>query len=136
MAAVLPPLSPLPETDALAESSLGAASKGPFSPLVPKVHLQVSQPFGLVWEISFSQQKRAAISSLPCLMSRPTVRNVLVLIPVDSCKHLTVSSISPRTLSGNGCHLADICSVTPGCLICWTEVVIYFKDKVMKWGNL
>lgn len=84
----------------------------------------------------FSQQRRTAISSLPFLMSCPTVRNVLVLIHVDSCKHLTVSSISPRTFSGNGSHLADICLVTPGCLIYWTEVVIYFKDKVMKWGNL
>lgn len=54
----------------------------------------------------FSQQRRTAISSLPFLMSCPTVRNVLVLIDVDSCKHLTVSSISPRTFSGIGSHLA------------------------------
>lgn len=71
-------------------------------------------------------------------MSRPTVRNVLLLIHVDSCKRLTVSSISPRTFSGNGSHLADICLVTPGCLIYWTEVVTYFKksDEVGKFIKL
>ena len=53
MAAVPPPLSPLPLTRALAESWLGMALKGVFSPLVPKVQLQLLQPFGVVWGIDF-----------------------------------------------------------------------------------
>lgn len=67
-------------------------------------------------------------------MSHLAVRNLLVLTHVDSYKHL---SISPRTVSGSGCPLADNCLVTPDRLIYWTEViVIYFKDKVIKWGKL
>lgn len=49
----LPLLSPLPLTHALAESWLGMALKGVFSPLVPKVQLQLLQPFGVVWGIFF-----------------------------------------------------------------------------------
>lgn len=112
VAAVPSPLSPLRLTNAL---SLSMASKGLFSPLVPKVPLQLLPPFHLVWGISFSQQQRTAVSRLPCLMPHLPARDLLVLIHVGSCEHLTVSSVSPRTGSGSGGHQPDTCLVTPGC---------------------
>lgn len=49
VAAEPPPLSPLPPTDALMDSALGMASlQSLFSPPVPKVQLQLLQPFGMV----------------------------------------------------------------------------------------
>lgn len=65
-------------------------------------------------------------------LSHLTVKNMLVLIHVGSYDDLTVSSASPRTRSGSGCHLADTCLVTPGCLIYWAEVAVIIL-KIKRW---